>query len=475
MINYKLIRTMKINSTHKLLLLLTAPLLLQSCFVAKDYTRPELGTEQLYRTDQLPQDSISMADISWRELFNDPQLEAYIAQGLENNLDIRIALENITAAEAYLKQGKAGYLPSLDLSASATRTKNSENSQFGSFFSEALTQYDLSGTLSWEADIWGKIRSNKRAFGASYLQSVAAHQAVKTNLVAALANTYYQLLALDKQREIAQQTFEARKRALETTQALKDAGQLTQVAVKQTEAQVHSTEIILIDLENNIKLLENSFSILLGQASGEVPRGKLDGQRLDTDLKTGVAFMLLTNRPDVMQAEFGLINAFELTNVARSSLYPSLRLSASGGFQSLLFEDWISSSSLFSNLMASLTQPVLNGRRLRTQVEVARAQQEQALLSYKKTLLIAGREVSDALSNYQAETDKLRARSKEMEAYSTAEEYSEELLNNGLANYLEVLTARQNALNSELGLVDSQYGQLSAMVDLYRALGGGWK
>lgn len=475
MINYKLIRTMKINSTHKLLLLLTAPLLLQSCFVAKDYTRPELGTEQLYRTDQLPQDSISMADISWRELFNDPQLEAYIAQGLENNLDIRIALENITAAEAYLKQGKAGYLPSLDLSASATRTKNSENSQFGSFFSEALTQYDLSGTLSWEADIWGKIRSNKRAFGASYLQSVAAHQAVKTNLVAALANTYYQLLALDKQREIAQQTFEARKRALETTQALKDAGQLTQVAVKQTEAQVYSTEIILIDLENNIKLLENSFSILLGQASGEVPRGKLDGQRLDTDLKTGVAFMLLTNRPDVMQAEFGLINAFELTNVARSSLYPSLRLSASGGFQSLLFEDWISSSSLFSNLMASLTQPVLNGRRLRTQVEVARAQQEQALLSYKKTLLIAGREVSDALSNYQAETDKLRARSKEMEAYSTAEEYSEELLNNGLANYLEVLTARQNALNSELGLVDSQYGQLSAMVDLYRALGGGWK
>lgn len=475
MINYKLIRTMKINSTHKLLLLLTAPLLLQSCFVAKDYTRPELGTEQLYRTDQLPQDSISMADISWRELFNDPQLEAYIAQGLENNLDIRIALENITAAEAYLKQGKAGYLPSLDLSASATRTKNSENSQFGSFFSEALTQYDLSGTLSWEADIWGKIRSNKRAFGASYLQRVAAHQAVKTNLVAALANTYYQLLALDKQREIAQQTFEARKRALETTQALKDAGQLTQVAVKQTEAQVHSTEIILIDLENNIKLLENSFSILLGQASGEVPRGKLDGQRLDTDLKTGVAFMLLTNRPDVMQAEFGLINAFELTNVARSSLYPSLRLSASGGFQSLLFEDWISSSSLFSNLMASLTQPVLNGRRLRTQVEVARAQQEQALLSYKKTLLIAGREVSDALSNYQAETDKLRARSKEMEAYSTAEEYSEELLNNGLANYLEVLTARQNALNSELGLVDSQYGQLSAMVDLYRALGGGWK
>ncbi len=475
MINYKSKKTMKINSTHKLLLLLTAPLLLQSCFVAKDYARPDLETQHLYRTDQLPQDSVSMADISWRELFNDPQLEAYIAQGLENNLDIRIALENITAAEAYLKQGKAGYYPSLDLSASANRTKNAENSQFGSFFSEALTQYDLSATLSWEADIWGKIRSNKRAFGASYLQSVAAHQAVKTNLVAALANTYYQLLALDKQHEIAQQTLEARKRALETTQALKDAGQLTQVAVKQTEAQVYSTEIILIDLENNINLLENSFSILLGEASNEVPRGRLDEQRIDSELNTGVPFMLLTNRPDVMQAEFGLINAFELTNVAKSSLYPSLRLSASGGFQSLLFEDWLSGSSLFSSLTASLTQPLINGRRLRTQLEVARAGQQQALLSYKKILLTAGREVSDALSNYRAETDKLEARTKELDAYAKAEEYSEELLNNGLANYLEVLTARQNALNSELGLVDSQYGQLSAMVDLYRALGGGWK
>lgn len=466
---------MKIRPIHKSFLLLTAPLLLQSCFVAKDYNRPDLQTENLYRTDQLPQDSLSMADVSWRDLFNDPILENYIAQALDNNLDIRIAMQNVVAAEAYLKQGKAGYFPTLSASASATRTKNSENSQFGSFFSEALTQYDLSANLSWEADIWGKIRSNKRAAGASYLQSVAAHQAVKTNLVAALANSYYQLLALDKQKEIAEQTLESRKTALETTLALKDAGQVTEVAVKQTEAQVYATEIILIDLDNNIKLLENAFSILLGEAPQQVQRGSLDEQQIAVEMKTGVPFLLLTNRPDVMRAEYGLINAFELTNVASSSLYPSLNLSASGGFQSLLFEDWISSSSLFSNLMASLTQPLLNGRRLRTQLEVSRAQQEQALLSYKQTLLTAGREVSDALANYRAETQKLQARTKELEALTNAEEYSEELLNNGLANYLEVITARQNALNSELGQVDSQYGQLAAQVELYRALGGGWK
>lgn len=466
---------MQLRSTHKFVLLLSAPLLLQSCFVAKDYTRPDLETEKLYRTDQLPQDSLSMADVSWRDLFNDPRLISYIDQGLENNLDIRIAMQNVVAAEAYLKQGRAGQYPTLDLSASASRTKNAENSQFGSFFNEALTQFDLSASLSWEADIWGKIRSNKRALGASYLQSVAAHHAVKTNLVAALANTYYQLMALDKQRDIAEQTLESRKTALETTQALKDAGQLTQVAVKQTEAQVYSTEIILIDIKNNIKLLENTFSILLGDAPRQVARGSLDDQRIAAELKTGVPFMLLTNRPDVMRAEYALINAFELTNVAKSNLYPSLRLSASGGFQSLELENWIDSSSLFSNLVASLAQPILNGRRLRTQLEVARAGKEQALLSYKKTLLTAGREVSDALTDYRARTEKLEARSKELEAYSTAEAYSDELLNNGLATYLEVLTARQNALNSELGLVDSQYGQLSALVELYRALGGGWR
>ena len=466
---------MKIQSTYKFILLLTAPLLLQSCFVAKNYSRPELETESLYRTDQLPQDSISMADVSWKDLFNDEQLKSYITKGLENNLDIRIALQNVVAAEAYLKQGKAGYYPTLSGTASFTRTKNSGNSQFGSFFTRPLEQYELSGSLSWEADVWGKIRSNKRAYGASYLQSVAAHQAVKTNLVSGIASTYYQLMALDKQREIAEQTLEARKSSLETTQALKDAGQVTEVAVKQTEAQVHTTEIILINLKNNIKLLENAFCILLGEPAHEVLRGKLDDQSIDTDLKTGVPYLLLANRPDVMQAEYGLINAFELTNVAKSSMYPSLKLTANGGFQSLEFENWLDASSLFSQLIGSLTEPIFNGRRLRTQMEVAKAQQEKALLSYEKILLTAGREVSDALYTYNAESEKLLARSKELEAYSTAEDYSEELLNNGLANYLEVLTARQNALNSELNYVDSQYGQLNAIVELYRALGGGWK
>ena len=466
---------MKIKSTYKFTLLLTVPLLLQSCFVAKNYARPEVETEKLYRTDNLPQDSVSMAEVSWRDLFNDEQLKSYIEEGLENNIDIRIALQNVVAAEAYVKQGKAGYYPTLSGTASFTRTKNSANSQFGSFFTEPLEQYELSGTLSWEADIWGKIRSNKRAFVASYLQNVSAHQAVKTNLIANIATTYYQLMALDKQLEVSKRTLESRKHSLETIMAQKEAGQVTEVAVKGAEAQVHTTEIIVIDLENNIKLLENAFSILLGETPKEIERGNLDNQTIDTKLHTGVPYLLLANRPDVMQAEYGLINAFELTNVAKSSLYPSLSLSASGGFQSLEVDNWLDASSLFSTLVGSLTQPLINGRQLRTQMEVAKAQQDQALLNYKQTLLNAGREVSDALYTYEAETQKLEARAKELEAYSLAEDYSEELLNNGLANYLEVLTARQNALNSELNYVDTKYSQLSAVVELYRALGGGWK
>ncbi|SDL64192.1 efflux transporter outer membrane subunit [Kriegella aquimaris] len=461
--------------TNKLVLVAILPLLLQSCFVAKDYVRPELETESLYRTDNLPQDSISMATVSWKDIFTDSYLNSYIEKGLANNLDVRIALQNIAAAQAYVKQGKMGYLPTLMGTGQYSRTKNSENSQFGSFFTSALEQYELSASLSWEADIWGKIRSTKRAFGASYLQTVAAHQAIKTDLVASIASSYYQLMALDKQKSITEETLEARRSSLETTLALKDAGQVTEVAVKQTEAQLYTAEVILIDLEKNIKLLENTLSILLGEPARAIERGKIDEQRIQTALSTGVPAQLLTNRPDLMQAEYSLINAFELTNVAKSSFYPSLQLTASGGLQSLELDNWFNASSLFSSLIGSLTQPILNGRKIRTQYEVAKAQQEKALLSYKKTLLVAGKEVSDALYGYEAESRKIEAYTKELEAYTLAESYSEELLNNGLANYLEVLTARQNALNSELNYINAQYGQLDAIVTLYRALGGGWK
>lgn len=453
---------------------------LQGCFVAKDYTRPEFAeTESLYRTDNLPTDSLSMADVSWRDMFTDTHLRQYIEEGLENNLDIRIALQQMAAAEAYMKQGKAGYLPTLTGNASATRSYISENGQQGAMLSalgaDHIDQFELSGSLSWEADIWGKIRSNKRAGEASYLQSVAAHQAVKTQLVSVIAATYYQLLSLDAQLDVTNQTIDARQSSVETITALKEAGQVTQVAVDQNVAQYNSAKALKVDLETAIFKTENALNLLLGRTAVVIARGALTNQNLNSDIKLGVPTTLLRNRPDVIASEYALINAFEMTNVANSSFYPSLTISASGGLQSLEIDELFNANSLFANIVGGLTQPILNQRRLRTQKEVAVAQQEQALINFKKALLTAGNEVSNALYDYNAETEKFEYRQKEVEALRQAETNSEYLLNNGYASYLDLLTARQSALNAELNVIDNKLNQLLSVVNIYEALGGGWK
>nr|WP_241780981.1 efflux transporter outer membrane subunit [Cochleicola gelatinilyticus] len=454
--------------------------LLQSCFVAKEYTRPEISeTENLYRTDNLPTDSISMAMVSWKDLFSDTYLQQYINEGLQNNLDIRVALQQMAAAEAYLKQGKAGYLPTISANASASRSYLSENGQQGAILrglgTDHIDQFELSGSLSWEADIWGKIRSNKRATEARYLQSVAAHKAVKTALVANIAATYYQLLALDAQLEITNKTIIARDSSVFTIRALKDAGQVTQVAVDQNIAQYNNARALAVDLETAIFKTENALNLLLGKPGALIRRNELENQTLESDLKLGVPATLLANRPDVIASEYALIQAFEFTNVARSSFYPSLTFTASTGFQSLELDELLNTNSLFANLLGGLAQPIFNRRAIKTQHEVALAEQEQAFLNFKKTLLIAGNEVSNALYDYKAETEKFEFRSNEVSALRNAENNSEELLKNGYATYLDLLTARESALNAELNSIDNKFQQLISIIDLYEALGGGWQ
>jgi NodT family efflux transporter outer membrane factor (OMF) lipoprotein len=401
-------------------------------------------------------------------------LQNHIEEALENNQDIRIALQQIKAANAYYKQGKAGYYPSVDINGSVTRQELSPNSQFGSFFS-SLEQYELNASLAWEADIWGKIRSNKRAAQARYMQSEAAHKAVKTDLISRIATGYYQILALDEQVDITEQTLESRKKSLETSKALKDAGNLTSVAVSQTEAQVYAAEALLLDLKNDIILLENTLSILKGISPQGLMRSELSTQEIDQELTTGVASDLLENRPDVIAAEYDLINAFELTNAAKSRFYPSFTISATGGFQSLEPSDFISTNSLFLTLIGGLTQPIFNRRQIRTEYEVALSEKEQALLNFERTMLTASREVSDAMLNYKNAKQKKEVKTKEYDAYKRALEDSQELLNNGLANYLEVLNAQENALNTELQVTQIKFDQFSAIVELYRSLGGGWQ
>lgn len=458
---------------HKFYILISAGLIfvsLQSCFVAKDYNQPDFSSlsEDLYHTDMLPQDSLSMAQLSWKELFTDPILASHIENALTNNLDIRIAIERVNVANSYYLQGKTGYLPSVNAYAGVGYQRN-----FGDSPSD-VTQYELIGNLSWEADVWGKIRSSKRASESAYLQTVAGHQAVKSQLVAQIATLYYQLLALDEQLKIAEETIGNRTNSLQTTQALKEAGQLTEVAVKQTEAQLKNVEGIRLDILREIRLVENTFSVLLGSSPKNIERGVLENQEITSELKIGYPLQLLSNRPDVTAAEYGLIYAFEMTNVARSQFYPSLTLTATGGLQSLEFDDLFSTNSLFANILGRLTQPIFNKRQIKMQYEVAQAQQEEAYYEFKRSVLMASKEVSDALYSIEIANQKVQTKTEEYNAYNQAMIYSEELINSGFGSYLEVLTARESTLNAQISLALLKFEKLRATVDLYRALGGGW-
>ena len=449
---------------------------MQSCFVAKDYKRPELKTADLYRNEVVSTDTTSLANVSWDKIFTDPLLQGYISKGLQNNLDIRIAMQNILAAQATMKQGKAGYFPSLSVGTDWTHQELSKNSQFGAFLADRSTnQYQLSGNLSWEADIWGKIRSNKRATNAAYLQTTAVNQAIKTQLIANIATVYYQLLSVDAQIKVADETLINRDKSVETIIALKKAGNVTEVGVKQTEAQKYATQIIIADLKNSIIILENTMSILLGESSGKIERNTFESQSMQPEITLGVPASLLRNRPDVIAAEYNLITNFEMTNVAKSGFYPTLKVTASGGLQSIDLKEWFSANSIFANVITGLTQPIFNQRQVKTKFEIAKANQEKAYLQFEQSLLTAGKEVSDALAQYNNETYKITIRTKQADALKKASSYSDELLTYGLANYLEVLTSKNDALNAELSLVDNKFQQYKAVIQLYKALGGGWQ
>ena len=453
------------------------PLFLTSCFALKQYERPDEPDQNLFRTDQI-QDSLThtsaegipLGEISWRKVFTDTILQSYIEQALEQNLDIRIAIQSIDAAAAYLKQSKAAFGPAVNGTLNYSHTRNTKSSGM-----DNVNQYLLSADLSWEADIWGKIRSQKSATQAAYLQTIEAHRAVKTRLIANLATLYYQIIALDDQVEIARLSIETRKTSLQTTIALMEGGDLTAVAIQQTQAQVYDAQNILLNLENQRRALENAFCLLLSEPAHAIKRNKMDEQIVQTPLTLGVPALLLANRPDVRFAELDLIQAFHLTNVARSSFYPSLTINASGGFRDTHIQDWLTPDGIFGQIAGGLFQPILNRRQIKTEYEVAQTREEQALFRYQQALLLAGNEVSDALNDYQTFTHAIALQKLQYEALDTAVNYSQQLLINGLATYLEVLTAQQNLLTTELNLTNTRFQRLAAMVQLYEALGGGWR
>ncbi|WP_299177070.1 efflux transporter outer membrane subunit [uncultured Chryseobacterium sp.] len=451
---------------------------ISSCAARKEYERPtNIADEKLFRTDMLPNDSTNIANVSWREIFTDPILQGHISKALDNNLDIRIALQNITSAEAYLKQSKAAYQPTLSVGPNYTFQTQSLNTQFGQIIGERryINQFDITASLGWEADLWGKLKAQEKAQLATYLGTVAAHKAVKSDLVASIASAYYQLLTFDSQKRIIEETIVIREKNLETTKALKQAGTLTEVAVQQSEALVYNAKSLLIDIDTQIQLLENTMSLLMGEPSHSIERSTLENQNLPINLDLGYPAQLLANRPDVMRAEYSLMNAFELTNAAKAQFYPSLKITGSGGIQSVDLDHLFSVNSLFANVVAGLAQPILNKRQIKTNYEVSLANQEAAYLNFRKTVLTAGKEVSDAIRVFSVQDSYIDLKRKELDSYKKSVEYSQELVNYGMANYLEVLNASVNSLNAQLNISNAEYNKMRAAIELYQALGGGWK
>ncbi len=468
----------KILKIKPILTVIFAALILSSCVARQPYERPEnVISANLFRTDMIPQDSLNMANLSWKQVFTDPLLQKHIQTALDNNLDVRIAGQNILIAEAYLKQSKAAYIPTFSVGANHTFQTQSMNTQFGRIIGERryINQFDLTGQVGWEIDIWGKLKAQEKAQLASYLSTVAGHQTVKSDLVASVANLYYQLLALDEQKKVVTNTITVRQTNLETTQALKDAGTLTEVAVQQSQALVYNAEAMLIDMDTQIRLLENAMSMLLAKPSQTIERTTLNQQNVPVDLDAGYPMTLLANRPDVRAAEYDFMNAFELTQAAKANFYPTLRITGSGGFQSIELEDLFSVNALFANVVSGLTQPILNRRQIRSEYEASLARKESALLNFQKSVLNAGREVSDALAVYQAQDSFVNKKQQELEAYQKSVDFAQQLVNYGMANYLEVLNANVAQLNAELNITNAKYNKLKAGVDLYQALGGGWR
>ncbi|WDF54165.1 efflux transporter outer membrane subunit [Mucilaginibacter sp. KACC 22063] len=457
---------------------LSVGLLFASC-VTKKYQQPALNTSNVYR-DTTITDSTNIANLPVNQLFTDTVLQNLIAEGIRNNYDLKTAIQRINEAQANLRQAKLAYYPSLSGSAQVTRAKQSAAGlnfppEFANSFNLTTTTYQLGLSASWEADIWGKMSSSKRAALASLLQSDAAKRAVQTQLISDIANNYYSLLAYDKQLAITEQTVKNRISDVETMKALKESAVVTGAAVVQSEANRYAAEVTIPDLKRSIRETENTLCILLARAPGTIKRTNLDDQKAYTNLLVGVPSQLLKNRPDVQEAEFAFRSAFENTNLARTYFYPSLTISGEGGVSALrvksLFEH-----SIFYNVVGGLTQPIFNRGENKARLRTAQAQQIEAFYSFQKSFLTAGQEVSNALYAYQTAVEKESSRAKQLEALQKAVDYTKELLKYSSAtNYTDVLTSEQSLLAAQLSSVNDNLQQLQSVVNLYRALGGGWK
>ena len=457
-----------LTAARLLLLPLLFIVVMAGCKITTPYRQAaRVASDSLYR-DTTITDTTTIATLPWRQLFPDTALQTLIQEGIDNNLDLKIAVTRMRQAEANFRQSKAAFLPSLDANAGASfqRTAGLPSTH----------NYQVYLNSAWQVDLWGKLRSAKRAALASLLQSDAYRRDVQTQLVANIASSYYSLLGLDQQLKITLATVENRKEDVKTTKALKESDVLTGAAVMQSQANLYSAEVTIPDIRRNIRSTENTICLLLGRNSGAIRRDSLNDVPIPTDLKTGLPAQLLANRPDVQEAEDQLRYYTELTNVARTYFYPALTITGQGGLSSGNLSNFFNASSFFGNIIGGLTQPIFNNGLNRQRLAVAKAQQQEFLLSFQKILLTAGQEVSNALYDYQAATEKISIRTHQLHFLEKSVEFTKELMKyNANTNYTDVLTSEQNLLSAQINGIDDRLQQLQAVITLYASLGGGWR
>jgi len=455
-------------------------MLVTACRTGKNYQRPTVLLPESFKMDSTVQDTSSIADISWRDYFSDTVLRHLIDTGLVLNFDLQFALRNISIAQSQVKQSNWLWVPQINGRVSSYVYRNSDNGPAGvnnGAISNNSNDFLASVNMSWEIDIWGKISRQQESARANYLQTYEAAKAVQTTLVADIAQGYFNLLMLDQQLLQAKKTLDLNNDFVKLTRLLYDAGEVTYLGVQQAESQRDNTAQLVPQIEQSIQIQENSLQLLTGSLPGTVHRYEsLTDVHFGESLETGLPVGLLNRRPDVRASELSLVQANAQVGISQANMYPALNLTAGAGFESLKASNWFNiPGSLFGLAGATLIQPILQGRQLKTQLEISKQQREQAVIRFRQSVLTAAVEVTNALVRVQKLKEQQKYAQQRADTLIGAVNNSQLLFKNDLANYLEVITAQQAALDAQLSLAFIQNQALNARVELYRSLGGGWR
>jgi NodT family efflux transporter outer membrane factor (OMF) lipoprotein len=468
--------------TYNIYLLFALVLVVTGCKVSKDVETPQTELPQAYRNAPVSTDTTSVATIEWKQFFPDTNLQELIGKAVANNYDLQIALKNIESAQLQLTQSKWNNVPQLNLGVTANTSIPSQNSLNGISLNNFLhtshiEDYNAGGNLSWEADIWGKLRGRKKEALALYLKTEEARKLVQTNLVATVAQGYYNLLMLDAQLAIAKKNLALNENTVRIVKMQFDSGQVTALALQQTDAQRLRAAQIVPQLEKEVTIQENALSILTSVLPGEIARNTtLDLTNLHKEIATGVPSSIVSHRPDVKATEYELAAANARVGITKASMYPALNITAAGGVNSFKSNNWFNMpASLFGMVAGSITQPLLQRKQLRTQYEIAKVEREKAVIAFRQSVLRAVGEVSDALVRVEKLKQEQEFAAERVANLQKATTNADKLFQSGMANYLEVITAQSNVLQSELDLAALKRDQLNSVAQLYRSLGGGWK